>query len=170
MSISWWNTAPACILPLLHVPLIVVHPGSVAANQRSATPVSLANLPATVLALTGVQQPQEIPGKSWLDTAAPEPSLVFSGAQVVSDYYPSWFPARRGTMRSVIGSGFHYIVHEANGAEELYSIQQHDPNEPKNLANERPEIVAKFKYLPPARKAGSVDFSRKLQCPTTSVR
>lgn len=110
-------------LPLLHVPLVIWAPGA-GPGRRIAAPVSLRDLPATVLELAGVPNPG-LPGRSlagWWGAA----SDSFAGAPIVSavDWHDnlSRFPPSpllAGSLRSLLVDGLHYI-RRADGREELY--------------------------------------------------
>src|SRR5262249_29036370 len=49
-----WNHGESLYMQLLHVPLIVLHPGHIPTGLRIPEPASLANLPATILDLLHV--------------------------------------------------------------------------------------------------------------------
>ena len=128
-------------LPLLHVPLVVVHPERLPAGQRHRVRQSLADLPATVLELTQSARAKMFPGRSWFAPAAVEGNerAIISEAHQVPANYPDWYPARKGPMASIIAGGFHYIVNHTTGFEELYSLTE-DPAELNNVIGRRPEI------------------------------
>jgi arylsulfatase A-like enzyme len=127
----------------LHVPLMIVRPGRVPSGRVVAEPISLRNLPATVVDLLGLSQGSPFPGKSlaplWTippDGKRPEPGLVKSEVAIRkrSDKNGSRPPAIRGPMVSVVAEGMTYI-RNANGDEELYRLLD-DPEEAKNLARD----------------------------------
>lgn len=110
---------------LLQVPLLVVAPGRVPAGRHVEQPVSLADLPATLTDLAGLQN-AEFPGGSlrvlWEDSAAgiaPAPRVP----------YASW-----NESASVIVDGYHFIRTE-DGGEELYEMSS-DRGEQRNLARD----------------------------------
>jgi arylsulfatase A-like enzyme len=72
-----WGHARTVYDEVLHVPVVVSAPGRVPAGRRIATPVSLVDLPPTLLALAGVPVPPDLDGVSQMpqltgDAAAPD--------------------------------------------------------------------------------------------------
>jgi arylsulfatase A-like enzyme len=125
----------------LRVPLLVVKPGKVPSGQVVAEPVSLRDLPATVLDLLGLAEKSPFPGRSlaplWTSppgSPRPVPGLVKSEVAIraKTSRNASRPPALRGPMVSVVAEGMTYI-RNANGDEELYRLLD-DPEEAKNLA------------------------------------
>lgn len=100
---------------LLQVPLILWYPPLLPADSIVTTPVSLRDLPATVLDATGISNGGRFPGLSLLpvvrDTAAPT-SPIFSGRTLI----------RVEGAQSLISEGLHYIRF-ADGSEELYDLE-----------------------------------------------
>jgi arylsulfatase A-like enzyme len=103
---------------LLHVPLVVVAPNGVPVGQRIRTPVSLRDLPATILDLAGVPNAKGIPGKSlttnWRGAAD-------TAGMVVSS---------EGSMVSLVADRYHYI-RSSEGQEQVFDFltdrsEQHD--------------------------------------------
>ncbi|SIO60852.1 Arylsulfatase A [Singulisphaera sp. GP187] len=126
----------------VHVPLLIVAPGRVPAGVSVRQPVSLRNLPATVLDLVG--QPDEahrFPGTSlarhW-DPAArnidpvTDPVLSEVAAPAKNNPNNGRSPVFRGSMSSLIVDGKVYI-RSGNSHEELYDLDA-DPTESENLA------------------------------------
>jgi arylsulfatase A-like enzyme len=126
--------------PLLHVPLVVSFPGRAPSGKIVEAPVTLRDLPSTILELARVPHDRTLPGKSlsrhWTNTtetsdakASPVLSEVryARGASTVH-------PLSRGDMASLVENGYHYI---RNGAdeEELYDFQN-DPDELRNLSKD----------------------------------
>ncbi len=119
-------------LPSLHVPLVVVGPGA-AAGARVAAPVTLRDLPATVLDLAGIRR-SPFPGQSlarfWAPgAAAADGPLVAEVGQASG--LPAFYPVAVGDMRSVFAGGYHLIL-DGDGRQELYDIRR-DPAEARNL-------------------------------------
>jgi arylsulfatase A-like enzyme len=113
-------------LPVLHVPLLVIAPGRVAAGARVSAPASLRDLPATLLGLAGVPNPG-VPGHPLLGVlgGGVESSLVDTLLAAV-DYHrliPKWppSPVLRGSMRSIVLDSLQYILN-GDGGEELYHL------------------------------------------------
>jgi arylsulfatase A-like enzyme len=107
--------------------------------SRIATPVSLADVAATILDVGGGQSAPNIPGQS---LAAHWKSPSAEGAPVISTltrppgFQPEWYPIAKGDMHSVVWRGFHWILN-GDGTDELYDLAL-DPWEKENLAA-RPE-------------------------------
>ena len=126
-------------MPALHVPLVMAYPGRVPPGARVAEPVSLRDLPATVLHLVGINDGGQIPGESL--------AAVWSGAgHAMSpplseldhyDWAKPWMPISRGDMTSLVDGPLHYI-RNGDGTEELYDVvldptAQHDLSETEAL-------------------------------------
>ncbi len=117
----------------LHVPLVVFDPRR-PGGVRVPDPVSLRDLPATLLDLAGVPN-GTFPGSSlatlWRRPATrPEAPLLAEVGQASG--LPGWYPVSVGDLHSVIAGGYQLILN-GNGREELYDLR-HDPNEEDNLA------------------------------------
>jgi arylsulfatase A-like enzyme len=124
----------------LHVPLLVVKPGRVPSGRVVAEPVSLRDLPATIVDLLGLSGRSPIPGRSMapLWSANPGPGPGFVRSEVALRLKPTSKkdrpPALRGPMTSIVADGMSYI-RNADGTEELYRLLD-DPQESRNLAGE----------------------------------
>lgn len=147
---------------LLEVPLIVAFPRRVPAGVRVESPVTLTDLPATIVELTlgAASGPSDsgpvLSGPSGVDSRQsridPEQSRVFPG-QSLADLWeadpasydspllsgvsagvrmPDWMPIMRGDMASIVHDGFHYILN-GDGVEELFAFDD-DPAEDRDLA------------------------------------
>ncbi|MFP5354461.1 MAG: sulfatase, partial [Gemmatimonadota bacterium] len=120
--------------PALHVPLLIRWPdGGVPRGLVVPSPVSLADVPATIIELAGGQD-EGIPGAS----LAPlwRGGSVASASPVLSELYwvpnqPDWYPVAGGDMRSLVYGRFHLIAGPGTH-EELYDIMA-DPFERRNL-------------------------------------
>jgi arylsulfatase A-like enzyme len=125
---------------LVHVPLVIVNPGVVPAGRMIAEPVSLRDLPATVVDLLGLGREAPFPGRSltrfWNPsdralTSQVDPLLMETGK-------PLYFinggrePAAKGPMKALVAGGLHYI-RSGDGSEELYNLDT-DRKEQMNLA------------------------------------
>jgi len=121
--------------PAVHVPLIVVEDGGAATPEglRVGEPVSIRDVPATVLDLLGYDT-GPFPGASlrtvWEGTAEADATPVLSELGYAPNQ-PDWFPVSAGDMRSVIIDGVRYILN-GDGREELYDYRT-DPGEGTNL-------------------------------------
>jgi arylsulfatase A-like enzyme len=128
---------------LVQVPLLIVGKEGIPAGRTVLEPVSLCDLPATVIDLLGLGPAHPFPGRSvaryWqsrdqksvrvvadpllMETTKPE--LLMNGGRE---------PAAKGPMKAVIAAGMHYIQ-MADGSEELYKMNS-DVEEKVNLEDE----------------------------------
>lgn len=127
--------------PELHVPLLVVAPGTVPSGEVVAAPVSLRNLPATVAGLLGLTAESPFPGRSlafqWAGDALAAPSgeeSLLSEIDLPPELDPNGgrSPVCRGPMLSLVADGWHYI-RNGDGREELYDFKG-DPDETRDLS------------------------------------
>jgi arylsulfatase A-like enzyme len=125
-------------LPLLHVPLLILEPGRGRAGKVVAEPVSLRDLPATVVDLLGLGQQTPFPGRSLAALgegrrpAGPEADLpILSELTRAPTFVGKGYPATKGPMRSLVWHDYHYI-RNGNGTEELYQTAD-DPLEEKDI-------------------------------------
>jgi arylsulfatase A-like enzyme len=106
---------------VLHVPLVMLLPGRTPAGTRVAEPVSLRDLPATMLELAGLDEASGFPGtslsRSWGGSGATAGALLSEVRQ--GHNTPDSVPISRGPMKSLVGRGMHYVVN-GDGEEELY--------------------------------------------------
>ena len=146
-------------MPVLHVPLIVSFPGTVPPGVRVAQPVTLRDLPATILELAGLGSDRLLPGTSlaalWrpeADGRSPSPILAeldFQGGVA------AWTPISEGHMKSLVDGRLHYI-HYGNGDEELFDAVA-DPSASRDVADRaewRPAIE-RFRAVLAAILAGT---------------
>jgi len=130
-----WST----YMPALHVPLVISFPLRVPAAKSFGEPVTLRDLPATVLDLLGFEDKHVFPGSSlsryWDQTRSPGPkSPVFSVADRETDTLPKEYPIMKanGYLQSLMMDQYHYIKGQ-DGHEELYDFIR-DPLETRNLS------------------------------------
>ena len=125
-----------------HVPLLIISSG-VPAGLSISEPVSLRDLPATVVDLARPGSRSNFPGGSlaecWragTETHAASISKPISEVDIPLVIGPErgLGPSQRGFTMSAVGEGFHYLV-DVRGIEELYDLA-HDPQESSNLRNE----------------------------------
>jgi len=154
--------ANSLYLPLLHVPLFIVYPPAVPAGRRTDAYVSLRDLPATVMDLTGQPDPVGFPGHSlaahWPDSLASSPgagAILLAEVQRAYDAYPDSYPARIGSMKSVIFNGMHYIKNYGDGREELYNLEQDFEEASDLVETERLLLEAYRRHLEHMRQGGS---------------
>jgi len=126
--------------PELHVPLLIVAPRKVPAGQSVRAPVSLRDIPATVLDLLDMRAQTPFPGRSlaqyWNTNAADaenstSPALSEIDEPNEADPNQRRSPVCRGPMRSLVSAGMHYI-RNGDGSEELYDCEN-DPAEEHDL-------------------------------------
>jgi arylsulfatase A-like enzyme len=137
--------------PEIQVPLVIVLPGhnpSAAVSQ----PVSLRDLPATIVDLTAQGKGTPFPGRSlarlWRDSGTPDPCTAGEG--VISElaspnpYDPNQgrSPVHRGGLVSLTEGDYVYIRNEGDGSEELFN-RLNDPNQFDNRAHRSAEQAVK---------------------------
>ncbi|MFV1987966.1 MAG: sulfatase-like hydrolase/transferase [Gemmatimonadota bacterium] len=154
--------------PSVRVPLLIVMLGDSGPppGVRVDEPVSIRDVPATVLDLLGHDGP--FPGRPlrtvWEAAAygtgegepteaSARPTPVFSEL-AFSPNQPEWFPVSAGTMRSVVIDGLRYILN-GDGSEELYDYPS-DPEETNNLIGDArfAEALARARALLPTSELG----------------
>jgi arylsulfatase A-like enzyme len=118
----------------LHVPLVILAPD--ATPGRVVTePVSLRDLPATIVAALGIASDSPFPGAPLpLDADAGPRAPVRSEVAAAPEDDPNHgrSPARRGPMTSLAAWGHHY-VRDGDGREQLFALDT-DPLERRDLA------------------------------------
>lgn len=169
--------------PLLNVPLLIAWPDHVPAGKRVAQPVSLRDLPATIVDLLGCGERAPFPGASlahcWDENAlAPADGPLLTemdpgpaGAcpcpgcggrgMMLAEVEPGvtipvreWYPNAKEAMQSLILGSKHYI-RMASGREELYDMEA-DPLEAQNQAGaaEAKPILQRFRACLDKLRAG----------------
>jgi len=125
-----WGHANGLYFPTLHVPLLVTMPGSIPAARRIAEPVTLRDVPATILDLAGIRPRHAFPGRSlaryW--KAAPSPRQPPMPTPIISAIsglpkLGTDVPVGRGDMVSLVQDSLHYIRY-GDGVEEIYDIRR----------------------------------------------
>jgi arylsulfatase A-like enzyme len=127
-------------LDAVHVPLVILAP-TAPAGRAVAEPVSLRDVPATVLDLLGLSADSPFPGRSlaahWRTppgAAPPRTTPAISEGDFLTiglDPRRGPGPSQRGYTMSQVASGWHYF-RDSNGAEGLYDLAA-DPAESHNL-------------------------------------
>jgi arylsulfatase A-like enzyme len=129
-------------MPVTHVPLIMRFPPRIAMGTEVTTPVSLVDLAATILDLSGVTQ-RDLPGSSLASTWEHHTP----GSPVLSEEFD---------MQSIRVGPYHYIVTGPEGREEFYDVQS-DPWEQHDLAaaTSTRDVVDCFRSTAAARFVGA---------------
>lgn len=168
------NHGNTLYFPSLHVPLIFAGRG-IPRGVGVMQPVTLRDVPATVLDLVGAPAEAALPGASlaeqWANLAdslgayRDTPSPVFGEVDFARNL-PASIPVSQGSLKSVVTTGHHYIL-SADGAEELYDVVR-DPWERRNvLAKDSLQlIVEKARTL--VRQAQQRDTRRRQDLPASS--
>ena len=108
-------------LPALHVPLIVSWPGHVPEGRRIETTVSVRDLAATILDLSGGGS---LPGQSLRGTwqAGGAGAGTAEASVRKARNIPSWFPVAAGDMAAAISDSLQ-LIRGGTGAESLYDLR-----------------------------------------------
>ena len=122
--------------PTLQVPLVISYPGHLPPGVRVSVPVTIRDLAATIADLSyggGTEFPGSSLARYWNGTEIPaaRPPLVTHVRKLPRQ--ADWWPTSSGDMFSIIQGGFHYIVNEGTGREELFDLES-DLTEQNDLA------------------------------------
>ncbi len=145
-----WST----YLKSLHVPLVLSFPSRIPTGKTVAEPITLRDLPATVIELLGVENKKQFPGSSlgryWArpsDSGSSFTVPVFSELNLDSKGLPEEYPIVRakGGLYSLVADRYHYI-RAKDGSEQLYDFVN-DPLERDDLSrNEKDrEVLERFR-------------------------
>jgi arylsulfatase A-like enzyme len=138
---------------LVQVPLVIVGPTGVPAGRVVAEPVSLRDIPATIVELLGPGRDAPFPGRSlaryWRGDpepagSRPEPLLMETTKPIVLTN-EGREPTAKGPMKSLVAGGMHYIQ-SGDGSEELFNLSS-DPAEWLNLTSgsRAGEVLRRFR-------------------------
>lgn len=140
----------------LHVPLIIVAPGRMPQGDRVGQPVSLRELPATILGLIDGDSNTTFPGASlarhWSGMPLRDEAPVLSEVQQAVRM-PEWYPAATGDLRALTDTTYHFIQ-SPDSSHQLFDWVT-DPAERTNLyptaqGQARAEsYLARLRQLPP---------------------
>jgi arylsulfatase A-like enzyme len=128
--------ANALYMPLIHVPLLIRYPPRTPPGARVQEAVSLIDLAATILDVSGHKQ-DDVPGNSLMDLSGdrhdgsigtPAVAELIQGRNVDAKH-----PNARTWLQSVVFERLHFI-RDGEGREELYDLSV-DPDENGNLAD-----------------------------------
>ncbi|MDT8302507.1 MAG: sulfatase [Sedimentisphaerales bacterium] len=121
----------------IHVPLFLRLPAIVPVDVIVQEPVTLRDIPATVIDLLGLRDDGLFPGRSlsryWGDNVAKEPitNKFILSELIHAPWEPKWAPVSKGDMKSLIIRDMHYICN-GDDTEEVYDFHN-DPAEQNNL-------------------------------------
>ena len=137
-----FNHGYSLYLDEVHVPLVILAPGA-PAGRAVAEPVSLRDLPATIVDLLGLAGDSPFPGRSlaahWrtpAGAAAPHTTPAISEADFFilgMDPRRGPGPSQRGYTMSQVAGGWHYL-RDGTGIEGLFDLAA-DPSESHNRGN-----------------------------------
>ena len=113
----------------LHVPFVVVAPGTTTAGTRSDAPVSLLDIYPTLAELAGLDAPEHLEGNSLVPLLR-DPAIEWDRPTL----------STHGYENHAVVSSTHKYIRYADGSEELYDVRN-DPNEWTNLAGD-PDYAA----------------------------
>jgi arylsulfatase A-like enzyme len=130
---GWMGHGNSLYLETLWVPLIFRYPAAVPAKLRISTPVSLREIPATILDLAGLGSAR-FPGTSLSRHWSPD-SVRRAGSDTLL--------SELGAAKSLLAGRFHFIA-EDSSTERLYDFTV-DPHEKHDLATGAPEILRSFR-------------------------
>jgi arylsulfatase A-like enzyme len=125
---------------LAQVPLVIVDNAAVPSARVIAEPVSLCDIPATIVGLLGLGRDAPFPGRSltrfWRrgggSALGPTEPLLMETEKPELLTNQGREPAAKGPMKALVASGMHYI-RTADGLEELYLLDI-DPQERFDIA------------------------------------
>ena len=132
--------------PVVHVPFILSWPKGIPADKRVAIPVTLRDLAATILDLTGADAHEELPGHSLrvtLDVPSDDGDSRISLPYAMSSVHPAidrWAmftesPSIHGELHSLLLDGS-YLIQQGDGQQLLYDFFT-DPAEETDLAQDK---------------------------------
>lgn len=127
--------------PVLQVPLVLSFPSALPAGLRLGQPVSIRDIPATLMDLIGADKEHRFPGSTlaryWKRNAELDLANEFllseikAPSRIPPDHGRS--PISNGPMQAIIFNGTQYIKNLGNGSEELYDFIG-DPEETHDLS------------------------------------
>jgi len=136
----------------IRVPLILRLPGIVPTDVTVQEPVTLRDMPATVINLLGLSDDRLFPGRSlsryWIE---PKMEGTENNTLVLSELsQASWAhgtPVEKGDMKSLVTGNMHYI-RNGDGSEEVYDLHE-DPVEHNDLiqTSRGAEAAAKARHI-----------------------
>jgi len=140
----------------LHVPLMFVYPGQIPAGGRVTTTVSLVDLFPTVLDLLGWPKAQGLLGQSLAPAfkgTTPDPRTCYAESEYAMSVH-NWAP-----QRALINGEWKFV---SSTKPELFD-RRTDRAEQRNLAAEKPEVVARI------RKGAEEFYRAMVPAPASAV-
>ncbi len=137
------NHGSSLYFPSVHVPLLVVRPGTIAAGTVIDSAVTLRDLAATVLDAARVPSAAQLPGHSlarwWAPAGATTAAAADSASRLIAEVdfaknLPQSFAISKGDMKSEIVDGLRYIL-RGDGHGEMFDVQR-DPWERTDLLSD----------------------------------
>jgi arylsulfatase A-like enzyme len=130
----------------IQVPLIVSMPGLIPASVRIPTPVSLLDIPATILDLVAPDEKNALPGQS-LASLWKSSQPVSSWPEPISElarlhWFDTTAPNYNRSARSIVTPEWHYIRQQG---QDLLFDWKADPDEVHNLCTAQPTVCAALK-------------------------
>lgn len=119
----------------VQVPLVIRHAGQVPAGARVRAPVSLRDLPMTVLDLIGLGGMEHFPGAPlarYFDSVSSTQDTLLQGVRKAIRQ-PARYPAAQGNLAALIQDSVRYIRNLTSGEERLFDFE-HDPLEQHDLS------------------------------------
>jgi arylsulfatase A-like enzyme len=132
----------------VHVPLLIVPPGGIAARRVVKETVSLRNLAATVVDVLGMTGGSPFPGDSlarfWKEGSPAQDPAGASGGQALAEVVPleslngdpSALLKKRWPLGGLAAGGWSYIRREGEVHEELFDLRT-DPKEQNNRVHDQ---------------------------------
>lgn len=142
------NHGSSLYFPSVHVPLLVVRPGTIAPGTVIDSAVTLRDLAATVLDAARVPANAQLPGHSlarwWTPAAATATVAADSTSRLIAEVdfaknLPQSFAISKGDMKSEIVDGIRYIL-RGDGHGEMFDVQK-DPWERTDLVPDSSRVA-----------------------------
>jgi arylsulfatase A-like enzyme len=135
--------------PELHVPLLILGSSNLPKGRVVSDPVSLRDIPATIVDLLGIRDESPFPGNSlaryWSPSAPtssmspPDGPMAELDSPQPGDAQRRRSPAIEGPLASIVLHDLVYIRNLKTGREELYNWRL-DPLESKNIAGSKDSV------------------------------
>ncbi len=152
-----FNHGNSLYRPLVHVPLLMRLPGRVPAGLRVSQPVTLKDIPQTILASVGITA--SFPGESldryWSGWPPVDEVVLIEATRRPFGDDP-WYPLPKGNMAALV-KGRYMFIRNPDDTNEVFDLET-DPEELTNLADQHhAELVAEFRRLLNDRQSSTHD-------------